>query len=96
MTRTILCLARHGETNWNIERRFQGQFDIALNARGRAQAEALARELAGAHFDRVYSSDLRRAMNTAAPIAQALGLPVLATQRLREKDDGAWQGHTHA
>lgn len=96
MTRTLICLARHGETNWNIERRFQGQFDIALNARGRAQAEALARELEGAHFDRVYSSDLRRAMATAAPMAEARGLPVLATQRLREKDDGAWQGHTHA
>lgn len=96
MTRTIICLARHGETNWNIERRFQGQFDIALNARGRAQAQALARELANAHFDRVYSSDLRRAMNTAAPIAEARGLTVLATQRLREKDDGVWQGHTHA
>jgi 2,3-bisphosphoglycerate-dependent phosphoglycerate mutase len=95
MTRTIICLARHGETNWNIERRFQGQFDIALNARGRAQAEALAGELANAHFDRVYSSDLRRAMNTAAPIAEARGLKVLATQRLREKDDGVWQGHTH-
>ncbi len=96
MTRTILCLARHGETNWNIERRFQGQFDIALNARGRAQADALAGELKNAHFDRVYSSDLRRAMATAAPIAERLGLQVLATQRLREKDDGAWQGHTHA
>ncbi len=96
MTRTIICLARHGETNWNIERRFQGQFDIALNARGRAQAQALARELDGAHFDRVYSSDLRRALATAAPIAGALGLEVRATQRLREKDDGAWQGHTHA
>jgi len=96
MTRTIICLARHGETNWNIERRFQGQFDIALNARGRAQAQALARELEGAHFDRVYSSDLRRALATAAPIAERLGLDVLATQRLREKDDGAWQGHTHA
>ncbi len=96
MTRTIICLARHGETNWNIERRFQGQFDIALNARGRAQAQALAGELASAHFDRVYSSDLSRAMSTAAPIAEARGLEVLATQRLREKDDGAWQGHTHA
>lgn len=96
MSRTILCLARHGETNWNIERRFQGQFDIALNARGRAQAQALARELESAHFDRVYSSDLRRALNTAAPIAEARGLAVRATPRLREKDDGAWQGHTHA
>jgi 2,3-bisphosphoglycerate-dependent phosphoglycerate mutase len=96
MTRTLICLARHGETNWNIERRFQGQFDIALNARGRAQAEALARELAGVHFDRVYSSDLKRAMATAAPNAEARRLTVLATQRLREKDDGAWQGHTHS
>ncbi|HEY8163331.1 MAG TPA: histidine phosphatase family protein [Methylocystis sp.] len=96
MTRTVICLARHGETNWNIERRFQGQFDIALNARGRAQAQALARELGNAHFDRVYSSDLRRAMSTAEPIAQARGLEILATQRLREKDDGVWQGHTHA
>lgn len=96
MTRTTICLARHGETNWNIERRFQGQFDIALNARGRAQARALARELEGAHFDRVYSSDLRRATTTAAPIAEARGLEVRATPQLREKDDGAWQGHTHA
>jgi 2,3-bisphosphoglycerate-dependent phosphoglycerate mutase len=96
MARTLMCLARHGETNWNIERRFQGQFDIALNARGRAQAESLARELAAAHFDRVYCSDLRRALHTAAPIAEPRGLEVRATQRLREKDDGAWQGHTHA
>ena len=57
---------------------------------------ALARELSSAHFDRVYSSDLRRAMSTAAPMAEARGLRVLATQRLREKDDGAWQGHTHS
>lgn len=96
MPRTLLCLARHGETNWNIERRFQGQFDIALNARGRAQAAALAVELAGAHFDRVYSSDLSRARSTAKPIAEARGLEPRLTPALREKDDGVWQGHTHA
>lgn len=96
MSRTLLCLARHGETNWNLERRFQGQFDIALNARGRAQARALAQELADAHFDRVYSSDLRRAMTTAGPMAQTRSLDIRATPRLREKDDGVWQGHTHA
>jgi probable phosphoglycerate mutase len=96
MPRTLLCLARHGETNWNIERRFQGQFDIALNARGRAQARALAKELENAHFDRVYSSDLRRAYATAEAVAQARGLAIETTPQLREKDDGAWQGHTHA
>ena len=41
MPRTLLCLARHGETNWNLERRFQGQLDIALNYKGRMQAAAL-------------------------------------------------------
>lgn len=91
-----MCLARHGETNWNIERRFQGQFDIALNARGRAQARALATELEGAHFDRLYSSDLRRALATADAVAQKRALTVEATPELREKDDGVWQGHTHA
>ncbi len=96
MPRTLLCLVRHGETNWNIERRFQGQFDIGLNARGRAQAAALAQELSAEPFDRVYSSDLSRARSTAKPIAQARGLELRLTPALREKDDGVWQGHTHA
>ncbi|MCC3245651.1 histidine phosphatase family protein [Methylocystis sp. WRRC1] len=96
MPRTLLCLARHGETNWNIERRFQGQFDIALNARGRAQAQALARELDEKHFDRVYSSDLRRALTTAEAVAEGRGLKIRTVPELREKNDGVWQGHTHA
>jgi 2,3-bisphosphoglycerate-dependent phosphoglycerate mutase len=95
MSRTLLCLARHGETNWNFERRFQGQLDIALNLRGRAQAQALARELASAHFDRIYTSDLSRAAATAAPIAKALGLDPEVRIELREKNDGDWQGFTH-
>ncbi|NBV94170.1 MAG: NUDIX domain-containing protein [Methylocystaceae bacterium] len=96
MARTLLCLVRHGETNWNIERRFQGQFDIALNARGRAQAEALAEELATVEFDYVYSSDLRRARSTAEAVVRSRGLKIFALAELREKNDGVWQGHTHA
>lgn len=96
MPRTLICLARHGETNWNIERRFQGQFDIALNARGRAQARSLAHELGRKHFDRVYSSDLQRALATAQAVAEGRGLPIETLPQLREKNDGVWQGHTHA
>jgi probable phosphoglycerate mutase len=96
MTLTRLCLVRHGETNWNLERRAQGQMDIALNARGRAQAEALAAELATERFDRIYSSDLKRALQTAAPLARARDLPILKNQELREKRDGAWEGLSHA
>ena len=95
MTRTLICLARHGETNWNLERRFQGQLDIALNYKGRSQARALARELGGVHFDHVYSSDLRRAVATAAPHAEARGLKIHERPDLREKHDGLWHGLTH-
>jgi len=95
MTKTLLCLARHGETNWNLERRFQGQLDIALNYKGRMQAEALDRELAGERFDQIYSSDLSRALATAAPHAARRGLPLLQRPELREKHDGLWHGLSH-
>lgn len=96
MARTRICLARHGETNWNLERRAQGQLNIPLNVKGFAQADALARELANEPFDHVYSSDLKRALQTAAPIAGHRGLPVRESAGLREKHDGAWQGLTVA
>lgn len=94
--RTRICLVRHGETNWNLEQRFQGQLDISLNARGRAQADALARELVGERFDRIYSSDLKRAVQTATPVAKACELTIEENPLLREKRDGAWEGFTHA
>lgn len=94
MALTRICLARHGETNWNLERRVQGQVNIPLNVRGLAQAEALARELADQSFDRIYSSDLARALQTVTPLATRLGLPILTRAALREKDDGSWQGMT--
>jgi probable phosphoglycerate mutase len=95
MTRTLLCLARHGETNWNLERRFQGQLDIPLNYKGRLQAEALDLELAGQHFDRIYASDLSRAVETAAPHAERRELSIVQRPELREKNDGLWHGLSH-
>jgi probable phosphoglycerate mutase len=95
MTRTSICLARHGETNWNLERRFQGQLDIALNYKGRMQAAAFDQELAGQHFDRIYSSDLARAVSTAAPLAARRGMTIVERRELREKHDGLWHGLSH-
>jgi len=95
MTRTLLCLVRHGQTNWNLERRFQGQLNIALNFKGRLQADALDRELAQTHFDLIYSSDLGRALATAAPLAARRGIAIRRVPELREKHDGAWHGLSH-
>ncbi|RZT43116.1 histidine phosphatase family protein [Cupriavidus agavae] len=93
---THLIVIRHGETAWNRERRLQGQVDIPLNDTGRAQAEALAGALAGEPIDAVYSSDLGRAMETAAPLARRLGLAVRPEPRLRERCYGDLQTMTYA
>lgn len=90
----IVLLARHGETDWNAEQRFQGHADRPLNARGRAQAEALAARLAGALLAAVYASDLRRARETAEIVARPHGLPVRTRPDLKEVDVGSWSGLT--
>ena len=90
---TIL-LVRHGETDWNAERRVQGHSDTPLNATGRAQARALARELAHETIDAVYSSDLLRAHETARIVAESRGLEVTAIRDLRERHFGTWEGLT--
>jgi uncharacterized phosphatase len=91
---TKLLLVRHGETDWNLERRVQGQTDTPLNETGRRQAEALARELANERIDAVYASDLRRALDTARAIAGPRGLGVHLVPELREKNFGSWEGLT--
>ena len=91
-----IVLVRHGETDWNLERRYQGHLDPPLNAAGRAQSEQLAEELAGEAFDAVYSSDLRRALETAEIVAARLGLAVATDPGLREVDLGSWAGLTRA
>jgi broad specificity phosphatase PhoE len=91
---TTLLLARHGESDWNRARRWQGFADRPLTARGRAQAAALAERLEKFPLDAVYSSDLARAGSTAQAVAEAQGLEVVQLPALREVDVGEWQGLT--
>ena len=93
---TTILLARHGETAWNREGRFQGWADPALNVEGRAQARALADRLRDTPFDAVYSSDLRRAHETAVIVAEPHHVAVVTDPGLREIDVGSWSGLTRA
>ena len=82
---TRLVLVRHGETEWNAAGRLQGAIDVPLSERGRWQAQCVARRLREEPLAAVVASDLARAMQTAAPLAAALGLPVTPEPRLRER-----------
>jgi alpha-ribazole phosphatase len=87
-----LCLVRHGQTDWNLEGRYQGQSDMPLNETGRAQARALAQQLQDQPFTAIYTSDLQRARETAEIIAASVHLPVTLEPRLREINQGKWEG----
>lgn len=94
MSQTRLIFIRHGETTWNAAGRWQGHGDPPLSERGRDQAQRCAESLAGLGADRLVCSDLRRALETAAPIGRVLGLEPRPTSRLRELDVGSWTGMT--
>ncbi|HEX2924015.1 MAG TPA: histidine phosphatase family protein [Chloroflexota bacterium] len=87
-----LLLVRHGQTDWNLDGRYQGRVDVPLNGAGLEQAALLARDLAGRQIDLLISSPLRRAMDTAGAIAEARGLEVRSDPRLREINLGEWEG----
>jgi broad specificity phosphatase PhoE len=91
---TTILLARHGESDWNRERRWQGWTDRPLTERGRAQAAELAERLADIALDAIYASDLQRARDTAEAVARSKGLDVRAVPDLREVDVGTWAGLT--
>ncbi|HEU0257152.1 MAG TPA: histidine phosphatase family protein [Microbacteriaceae bacterium] len=94
---TRLALVRHGQTDWNLERRIQGSSDIPLNAVGRAQARRTSDFLAGRHWDAVFSSPLSRAWETAEIIATGLGLASpTAVQGIQERSYGGAEGLTSA
>jgi len=89
---TRLFIVRHGRTGYNASRTIQGQLDVPLDAVGREQAVTVAPRLAELAPDAIVASDLRRAADTAAPLAELTGLPVRLDPRLRERNFGQWQG----
>ena len=93
---TIILLARHGQSDWNAERRWQGHADRPLTEKGRTQSQTLATRLAHIELDAVYSSDLSRAADTALAVAEAQGREVIELPTLREVDVGSWSGLTRA
>ncbi|WP_312167518.1 histidine phosphatase family protein [Microbacterium sp.] len=90
---TLLTLVRHGQTDWNLDRRIQGSTDIPLNATGRADAMSAATHLAASAHHTIYSSPLLRARETAEIISTELGLgaPILVPD-LREREFGEGEG----
>jgi broad specificity phosphatase PhoE len=94
MERTHVLLIRHGQSLGNAERRFGGHSPTPLSELGRAQAEATGRALAAEGVTAIYSSDLLRALETAAPLARETGLTVYTRESLRERGVGQMEGLT--
>jgi broad specificity phosphatase PhoE len=94
VTLQMLVLLRHGQTDFNVDGRMQGHLDSMLTQDGLAQAVAVAPDIAKVSPERIISSDLRRARDTAGFIGGACGLPIGLDPRLRETHLGEWQGRT--
>lgn len=94
MTDLTILLTRHGQTDWNKAGRWQGHADIPLNETGQQQAQALGQRLRHWPIDTIYTSDLQRCVQTAAPLATALGLEPIQNPLWRERDVGDFSGLT--
>jgi broad specificity phosphatase PhoE len=99
---TRIILVRHGQTAWNVGassakgERFRGRIDLPLNERGHAQAQALAKRLADEPIAAIYASPLQRAIETAEPTAQRLGLTPQPLEGVIDINYGDWQEHPHS
>lgn len=96
MTPRTVLLLRHGETDFHAENRYAGSTDLPLNSHGRRQATALAEWASASAICSLWSSDLLRARETAAPVAVATGLTPVVDPRFRELDFGLGEGLTQA
>jgi probable phosphoglycerate mutase len=94
LTERTIFMFRHGETDWNKERRWQGQIDVELNESGRKQANALSEAAMDWRIEGIISSDLSRAADTALVVAQRLGVPLEFDVDLREGNFGKAEGMT--
>ncbi|MBK8822285.1 MAG: alpha-ribazole phosphatase [Anaerolineales bacterium] len=90
-----LLLTRHGQTDWNIAGRYQGQSDVPLNQTGQTQAAQIAKRLSTETIHAIYTSDLSRAANTAQAIVDFHQLEIKKDSRLRELSFGDWEGMTY-
>jgi 2,3-bisphosphoglycerate-dependent phosphoglycerate mutase len=93
---TTLLVVRHGETVWNHQQRFQGHGDSPLTEQGRSDVQALGKRLKHIPFEKLISSDLGRALETAAVIAEQTGHKIHTDPRLRERNYGVMEGLTMA
>jgi broad specificity phosphatase PhoE len=89
---TQLWLVRHGQTDWNLEGRYQGGADTPMNSYGISQVQGVIKQLEKIHFDALYSSHLQRAYQSAEILGHALGLEIIVDERLREISMGKWEG----
>lgn len=90
-----LFLIRHGQTEWNHSSRAQGHTDVSLDETGLRQSELLGASFQGIKIDKVITSDLKRSLQTAEPIARVTGAPLLKDPRLRERTFGDWEGQEY-
>ena len=87
-----LLVARHGQTQWNVDKRICGRTDLPLTEVGLAQAEVLAENAVGCNIDVIIASPMIRAQQTAAAVSRKIGIPVMTDDRLIEQDYGEYEG----